>query len=84
MTEKRFEIYDEENGYVRDNKTGKSYSACGGGDGLPFVINEYHKLEKENEQLKKIRDVGFELAEETTQHNLWKLRTFLKEYNNRR
>ena len=53
MTEKRFEIYDEENGYVRDNKTGNSYSACGGGDGFPFVINEYHKLQKENEQLKE-------------------------------
>ena len=53
MTEKRFEIYDEENGYVRDNKTGNSYSACGGGDGFPFVIDEYHKLQKENEELEK-------------------------------
>ena len=54
MTKKRFEIYDEENGYVRDNKTGNSYSACGGGDGFPFIIDEYHKLQKENEQLKKL------------------------------
>ena len=54
MTEnKRFEIYDEENGYVRDNKTDESYSACGGGDGFPFIINEYHKLQEENEKLKE-------------------------------
>lgn len=53
MTKKRFEIYDEESGYVRDNKTGNIYDACGGGDGFPFVINEYHKLQKENEKLKQ-------------------------------
>ena len=53
MIEKRFEIYDEENGYMRDNNTGKSYSACGGGDGFPFIIDEYHKLQKENEELEK-------------------------------
>ena len=62
MTEKRFEIYDEENGYVRDNKTGNSYSACGGGDGFPFVIDEYHKLQKENEQLNLINNYRGEMV----------------------
>ena len=87
MIEKRFEL-DDDDEYLIDNKTGKLYDACGGGDGLPFVINEYHELEKENEQLKeeneqlkKIHDVALELVEEATQHNLWKLRTFFKEYN---
>lgn len=47
MTEKRFEI-DDEGDYLIDNKTGDLYDACGGGDGFPFVIKEYHKLEKEN------------------------------------
>ena len=42
------------------------------------------ELKEENEQLKKIRDVAFELAEKPTQHTLWKLRSFLKEYNNGR
>ena len=40
-----------------------------------------NNLFNENEQLKKIREVALELVEEATQHNLWKLRTFFKEYN---
>ena len=51
MTKKRFEI-DDDDEYLIDNKTGKLYDACGGGDGFPFIINEYDKLEKENKQLK--------------------------------
>ena len=53
MTKKRFEI-DDDDEYLIDNKTGKLYDACGGGDGFPFIIDEYDKLEKENKQLKKI------------------------------
>lgn len=52
MTKKRFEI-DDDDEYLTDNKTGKLYDACGGGDGFPFVISEYHKLQKENEKLKQ-------------------------------
>ena len=37
---------------------------------------ERAKLEKENEQLKQIAE---EFIENKTQHNLWKLRTILKE-----
>lgn len=48
------------------------------------ALDLVNKLWKENEELKKIRDVAFEFAEEPTQHNLWKLRSFLKEYNSRR
>lgn len=51
MTEKRFEI-DDEGDYLTDNQTGDLYDACGGGDGFPFIINEYHKLQEENEKLK--------------------------------
>lgn len=56
MTKKRFEIDDDEDEYVIDNKTGKLYDACGGGDGLPFIINEYDKLEKENKELEEDYD----------------------------
>lgn len=57
---KRFEI-DDDDEYLIDNKTGKLYDACGGGDGFPFIINEYHKLQKENEQLEqRIKELEIE------------------------
>ena len=48
------------------------------------IFNELNALVDENEQLKQIRDVAFEFAEKPTQHNLWKFRSFLKEYNSER
>lgn len=45
------------------------------------IVDLLNTLNDENEQLKKIRDTAFEFAEKPTQHNLWKFRTFLKEYN---
>ena len=46
-----------------------------------YFQKDARELEKENEQLKQIRDAAFELAEKPTQHTLWKFRSFLKEYN---
>ena len=45
-------------------------------EGLFKADRERAKLEKENEQLKQIAE---EFIENKTQHNLWKLRTILKE-----
>ena len=74
MTEKRY--YCNENFVVIDSKTEKScsYFKC------MNLLNEKEKeikgLEEENEQLK---EVVREFIQNSTQHNLWKLRTVLKD-----
>ena len=72
MTKKRFEEYD--NGF--EDKIKNEYFETN-----EEIVDRLNALHEENEQLKKIHDVALELVEEATQHNLWKLRTFFKEYN---
>lgn len=82
MTEKRFKPvfsgrYNDVFIGVKDNKEDELLMTLD-------TIDKLNQLSDENEQLKKIRDFAFELAEEPTQHNLWKFRIFLKEYNSGR
>ena len=76
MTKKRFVdngIEDIENQSFTDNLTEKTYWID---NGLDEIVELLNKLYEENEQLKQVAE---EFIENKTQHNLWKLRTILKE-----
>lgn len=52
MTEKQF-ILDDEGEYIKNTKTGEYWDACGGGDGVPMLIDLVNKLLKEKKSLER-------------------------------
>ena len=51
MTEKEYFVLDEDEEYIIEVESGQMWDACGGGDGVPMLIDLVNVLINENKVL---------------------------------